>query len=59
MSVDREGLRKKISRVLEGMDVGEYEQVLSRNQSHLKSMDLDCFFRRALWARPMVHSLSQ
>ena len=28
MSVDRESLREKISRVLEGTDVGEYKHVL-------------------------------
>jgi hypothetical protein len=28
MSVDREGLREKISRVLEGTDIGEYKHVL-------------------------------
>jgi hypothetical protein len=29
MSVDRESLREKISRVLEGTDIGKYKQVLS------------------------------
>jgi len=29
MSVDREGLGEKVSRVLEGTDVGEYKKVLS------------------------------
>jgi hypothetical protein len=28
MSVDREGLREKISRVLEGTNIGEYKHVL-------------------------------
>jgi hypothetical protein len=55
----------------EGTDVGEDKHFLghvsltlrvgprSRSQYQRRSIDLLCFLRTVLWAKPIVHSLSQ